>query len=172
VETATPVPNPNYTNPPPPSLPEAVVDYTKAVAETLTAADLAKIAAGWTLINGVLTPPKLDVPSYGPIGPVEFGTVGQVNLPGVNPGQFMAGVPAQYQTTSPVQSRFFYGQRPLQIGETFSPEQYRAVNAPAQPWGLQQLYTPINPLEYASQQTGIPPVYPVGLAPVAPGTRA
>jgi hypothetical protein len=105
--------------------------------------DLAKLYGAASLAGALLIPepPKIQRRTYEPLGPVEFGNVGRVNLPGTNPG-FFVGVPAQYQTTSPVQSRFYYGPRPLQTGATFSPEQYRQVAAPVQPWGLQQMYNP------------------------------
>jgi hypothetical protein len=41
-----------------------------------------------------------------------------------------------------VRSQYYYGQHPYQTGERFSPEQYRQVNAPVAPWGLQQMYNP------------------------------
>jgi hypothetical protein len=128
-----------------------VADLAGAAAGSLSAADLAKIAAGWVIINGILTPPVVPKRQYEPLGPTKFGTVGRVNIPGTQPGLFQ-NVPAQYQTTSPVQSKFYYGQRPLQIGTNFSPEQYRAVAAPATPWGLQQMYTPLNINQYVAEQ--------------------
>jgi hypothetical protein len=145
VQDAVATPNPNYTNPPPPSVPEALGDLAGATVDAATgmsASDLAKIAAGWVVINGILTPPVPEGRApYGPIDPTVFGTVGKVNLPGTNPG-FFTNVPAQYQTTSPVQSKFYWGQHPYQTGARFSPEQYRQVPAPAVPFGLQQMYTP------------------------------
>jgi hypothetical protein len=138
-------PNPNYTNPPPATLPGAIGDLAGAAVDAaagMSAADLAKIAAGWVVINGILTPPMpAGRAPYGPIDPTKFGDVGRVNLPGTNPG-FFTNVPQQYQTTSPVQSKFYWGQHPYQTGARFSPEQYRQVPAPAVPFGLQQMYTP------------------------------
>jgi hypothetical protein len=144
VVDAVPTPNPNYTNPPVPSLPKAIVDYGKALVDSANLSDLAKIYGATALAGALLVPepPKIQRRTYDPLGPVDFGSVGRVNLPGTNPGYFV-GVPAQYQTTSPVQSKFYYGQRPLQTGATFSPEQYRNVPvAPVSPWGLQQMYNP------------------------------
>lgn len=152
--------------------PGDVTTEAAAKAAGYDPATIAKWLAAGYIVGGLINPPTITPRTYEPIGPVQFGDVGKINLPGVNPGQFMIGVPQQYQTTSPVQSKFYYGQRPLQTGTEFNPDAYRAVPAPATPWGLQQLYTPIDPLTYASQQTGTPPVYPMGLGPVAPGTPA
>jgi hypothetical protein len=115
-----------------------------SVGGGLSVTDLAKLYAGSQLAGALLVPqiPQIKRRTYDPLGPIEFGDVGKVNLPGTNPGQFV-GVPAQYQTTSPVQAKFYYGQRPLQTGATFSPEEYRNVpTAPVSPWGLQQMYNP------------------------------
>jgi hypothetical protein len=85
--------------------------------------------------------PKVEMPTYGPLAPTQWGQVGTVNLPGTNPG-FFTNVPAQYAPQG-VRSQFYYGPRALQTGERFSPEQYRNVpNAPVAPWGLQQMYNP------------------------------
>jgi hypothetical protein len=109
----------------------------------LSAMDLAKLYAGTQLAGALLVPkiPEIKRRTYAPIGPVQFGDVGKVNLPGTNPGQFV-GVPAQYQTQNMQQSKFYWGQRPLQTGAEFSPEQYKQVAAPVSPWGLQQMYNP------------------------------
>ena len=142
VEDAVATPNPNYTNPPAPTLPEAIVDYGKAVAEGMTAADLAKIAAGYVLINGVLTPPAPAKRSYGPVAPMDWGAGVPLDNSGLNPG-YITNVPGQYQTNNMQQSRFYWGQKPYQAGTTFDPALYRsAPAAPAQPWGLQQMYNP------------------------------
>jgi hypothetical protein len=87
-----------------------------------------------------IVPPVIPPPTYRPLGPINWGNVGQVNLPGTNPG-FFTDVPTQY-APSGVRSQFYYGQHPYQTGERFSPEQYRQVSAPVAPWGLQQMYNP------------------------------
>jgi hypothetical protein len=122
------------------------------------------------LVNGLLTPPipKGRAP-YGPIDPVEWGKVGKVNLPGTNPG-FFTNVPAQYQQQSPVQSKFYWGQHPYQTGEGFNAQQYQQVPAaPAQPWGLQQMYTPqsqsINTLLQGVQKAAATAPYNLPAAP-------
>ena len=89
-----------------------------------------------------VAPPQVQMPTYGPLGPTQWGKVGTVNLPGTNPG-FFTNVPAQYATNNMQQSQFYWGQHPYQTGAAFSPEQYRNVpNAPVAPYGLQQMYNP------------------------------
>jgi hypothetical protein len=142
VTDAVATPNPNYTNPPVPSVPEAVVDLGKAALEGMSAADLAKIAAGWTIVNGILTPPAATMPSYGPIRPLDWGSSIPLGTSGLNPG-YITNVPAQYNTQNMQQSKFSWGQKPYQPGTAFDPALYRsAPSAPAQPWGLQQMYNP------------------------------
>ena len=104
----------------------------------------------------VPTPPVGEDPTkfkgYGPITPLVFGQVGQVNNPGLNPG-FVQPTPF-YRTTSPVQSKFYYGQHPYQPGPTFNQTLYNTVpGAPQQPFGLQQMYTPTDLNAYLSQFT-------------------
>jgi hypothetical protein len=141
VTDAVATPNPNYTNPPAPSVPAAVADLAGAAAGSLSAADLAKIAAGWVIINGILTPPPAAPTSYGPIKPLDWGKAVPLDASGLNPG-YIVNVPQQYQTQNMQQSKFYWGQKPFQVGPTFSPETYRNVPAPAVPWGLQQMYNP------------------------------
>jgi hypothetical protein len=147
VVDVTPTPNPNYTNPPTPTLPEAIVDYGKAVVGSLTAA---QIAAGWLLINGVPTPPSNTQTGYGPIDPLTIKHLTSLTTPGTNPGYFVRPTP-YYATTSPVQSQYYWGQHPYQSGDQFSQAQYNAVPAPVQPFGLQQLYTPTDISQYLQQ---------------------
>ena len=105
----------------------------------------------------VPTPPVGEDPAtkfkgYGPITPLMFGTAGQVNNPGLNPG-FIQPSP-YYNTTSPVQSQYYYGQRPYQPGPVFDQALYNQVpNAPAVPFGLQQMYTPTDLNQYLNQFT-------------------
>jgi hypothetical protein len=50
-----------------------------------------------------------------------------------------------YNTTSPVQGQYYWGNHPYQPGPTFDPLLYNNVpGAAAQPWGLQQMYTPVD----------------------------
>jgi hypothetical protein len=107
----------------------------------------------------VPTPPVGEDPTkfkgYGPITPLVFGDVGQINNPGLNPG-FIQPAP-YYRTTSPVQSQYYWGQRPYQPGPTFNQALYNTVPAaPATPFGLQQMYTPTDLNAYLSQFTAGP----------------
>jgi hypothetical protein len=112
-----------------------------SVGGGLSAADLAKIAAGWTIVNGLLTPPVQPNLSYGPIRPLDWGKGVPIDVAGLNPG-YMTNVPAQYQTQNMQQSKFYWGQKPFQAGTTFDPNLYQSAAVPAQPFGLQQMYNP------------------------------
>jgi hypothetical protein len=85
--------------------------------------------------------PTIKSRTYAPLPPVDWGSAQPLINPGVNPG-FVIG-PAQqpfYQTTSPVQSQFFYGQRPLiQTQDQIQPTLQDRTYAPATPFGLQQM---------------------------------
>jgi hypothetical protein len=132
VVDAVATPNPNFTNPPVPEVP--------SVLPLLPLLPLLPI-----------TPDTPTRPPLLPLPPTQWGQVGAVNLPGLNPG-FITNVPRQYQTTSPVQSQFSWGRRPYQPGPTFNRDLYRQVAAPAVPFGLQQMYTPMNINRYVAEQ--------------------
>ena len=107
----------------------------------------------------VPTPPVPEDPTkfkgYGPITPLVFGKVGQVNNPGLNPG--FVQPTAFYKTYSPVQSQYYWGQHPYQPGPRFDQTLYNTVpGAPQQPFGLQQMYTPTDLNQYLSQFTAGP----------------
>jgi hypothetical protein len=166
VEDAVATPNPNYTNPPPPSVTDAVADLGNAVVDSVTLSDAAKIAAGWVLVNGILTPPPATRRPYGPLDPVQWGTVGGLVNPGLNPGHIRA--PDFYNTTSPIQSKFNWNPKPYQPGPAFNPLTYNSVpNAPAVPWGLQQMQTQYD-LNNLIQSINANPGTPRVMAPIAP----
>ena len=156
---------PSYVNPNPTpdmSLPDAIVDTAKAVGENFSADELAKLALGWTIVNGILTPPTAARGhAYGPIDPTTWGTAGQVNLPGLNPG--MVTPPTFYKNPSSVSGQYYWGQHPYQSGETFDANLYNQVpTAPVAPWGLQQMYNPQtqtipNLLQGVSQASAVAP---------------
>ena len=105
------------------------------------------------------TPPVGQEPAaprgYGPITPLEFGDVGKIYNPGLNPG--FVQPTAFYRTSSPVQSKFYWGQHPYQPGPTFDQTLYNTVpGAPQQPFGLQHMYTPTDLNQYLSQFTAGP----------------
>jgi hypothetical protein len=85
------------------------------------------------------TPPPT---TYGPLPPTEWGKVGNVNLPGLNPG-WITNVPQYYNTNSPVAGQYYWGKHPYQLGPTFDRTLYNTLPvAPPQSWGLQQMYNP------------------------------
>ncbi|CAB4165892.1 hypothetical protein UFOVP841_6 [uncultured Caudovirales phage] len=101
-----------------------------------------------------IIPEEPGGPGLEPFTPLPFKKLPPLPLPGLNPG-WIAPAP-YYQTTSPVQSKFYYGPRPYQPGPTFNQALYDTVPAPQQPWGLQQLYTPTNINQYFAQQAAGP----------------
>jgi hypothetical protein len=106
----------------------------------------------------VYVPPVDTTPvktGYGPITPLDWGNVPNITAAGLNPG-WITNVPQQYKTTNMQQSKFYWGQHPFQVGPTFNRELYtQSPAAPAQPWGLQQMYTPTNINQYVAQQQAI-----------------
>ena len=95
------------------------------------------------------TTPTTPQPS-GPGYTLTWGTPSplQTNF-GLNPGWIQPV--AQYQTTSPVQSQFFWGAAPFQQGPTFNPQlAAQGVGAPVTPWGLQQMYQQLTPEQTAA----------------------
>jgi hypothetical protein len=97
--------------------------------------------------------------------PINWGSVDGVVNPGLNPGWIQP--PVFYNTTSPVQGRYYWGQHAYQPGPTFDPLAYNNVpGAPDQPWGLQQMYTPLN-IEQYLRSINAPGYTPIA-GPVAP----
>jgi hypothetical protein len=126
-----------------PTLTEALGQLATGVKEALPSVGvtdaLALVGAANILGPIIAPPPKVEEYQYGPLAPIEWGKVGRVDAPGLNPG-LIGTVPQDYQTTSPVQSKFYYGPRPYQAGTTFDPALYASVPKPAQPYGLQQAF--------------------------------
>jgi hypothetical protein len=145
------------------------------------------IAAGLVLpsVLGLLADrPTINPRTYAPLPPVNWGSARPLINPGVNPG-FVIGPARQpfYQTTSPVQSKYYYGTRPL----IQTPDQIQATlqdrtRAPVTPFGLQQMQQgyDLNQVLNQINQTALDPnfvgynQYPtVGyqpIGPVIPGT--
>ena len=105
--------------------------------------------------------------------PPEWGKTPALVYPGLNPG-WIAPTP-YYQTTSPVQSKYYWGQHPYQPGSTFDAALYNQVQAPAVPWGVQQARTPFDVNKFINEvilspgyQAAAKGVAPVA-GPVAPG---
>lgn len=82
----------------------------------LSATDVALLAAGWKLVNGVLTPPApAGFPGYTPVGPTQFGTAEPVKPSAMNPGYLT--IPGVVQPQVPgatgTQTSYNWGVRPL-----------------------------------------------------------
>jgi hypothetical protein len=144
IDKSTPIPetgpgSPGY-EPPLKDVVEQVGSGISGALPDLGVKDALALAGAGTILGPIIAPPpKLEEYQYGPLPPIQWGTVGRVNAPGLNPG-LIGTVPQDYQTTSPVQSKFYYGPRPYQTGTQFDPAQYAAVPKPAQPYGLQQAF--------------------------------
>ena len=114
-----------------------------------------------------VTTPTTGWKGWGPITPLDWGNAPDLTVKGLNPG-WITNVPAQYQTQNMQQSKFYWGRHPFQVGPTFNRELYtQAPAAPAQPWGLQQMYTPtnINQLVQNMMLQNQAAVAPTGAAP-------
>ena len=133
---------------------------------------LTPITTPSTYVAPVVTPPQITVPPtvVPPTPPVvvippkvvanttpvtktvttpTFGTPQTVNSSGLlNPGWIAPD--AFYHTTDPAQAQFYWGQHPTQYDPAFSSATYNNVpNAPATPWGLQQLAKPLTSQQIA-----------------------
>jgi hypothetical protein len=143
--TPTPPVTPVVTQPPTPVVEPPAPKPPPAPVEVITPS---------TPYVPVPTPPVPEDPTkprvLGPVTPLGFGDVGRIFNPGLNPG-FIQPSP-YYNTSSPVQSQYYYGQRPYQPGPQFDQALYNQVpNAPAVPFGLQQMYTPTDLNQYLNQ---------------------
>jgi hypothetical protein len=136
------------------------VDVGSTLGGTIGSGIGAAVGAGGTGTNtgGAVAP-------VSPMGPMHWGSLPDLALPGLNPG-FIQAQPF-YQTTSPVQAQYYWGNHPFINTAADLPNYNMIPNAPAQPWGLQQSYQPINLAQYlaALNQTGAAPAV---AGPVAP----
>jgi hypothetical protein len=112
----------------------------------------AQIAAGWTIINGIATPPTPK--KWGGYGPLDYtydpGAGQALVNPGLNPG-FIGPVKPFYQTTNPVQSQFYWGQHPYMATGADLANYNNIPSAPAVPWGAQQGYEPVDIQRFIAQ---------------------
>ena len=74
------------------------------------------------------------LPVYGPLDPIKWGTVGEVNSPGLNPGYLMGRTPAQYAGTA-TQATHYWGQHPY-VTDLAHISDYNNIPA-GQAWGAQ-----------------------------------
>lgn len=181
-ETPTPLPpGPDtvfeygYPEPPPEPPPYDYIDSSTVVPEPVQPPydyiDSSTVVPDRSIVDTIIdtirtipTPPIIPIipiaptppgpRTYPPLPPVNFGNVGNINLPGVNPGFFTTTSP-YYQTTSPVQSRYSWRQRPLQTGTEYSAALYNAPGVgPAQPFGLREMFTDTDINQYLAALAG------------------
>lgn len=110
--------------------------------------------------------------NYQPINytPIPAWSGAKVNpVPAVNPG--MIAAKPTYQTTSPVQAQYYWGNQPAVTSTAQLANPPKATNIPAQPWGLQQGPQPFN-LNAFLQNLNAQYRAPTPVAPVAPVTVA
>lgn len=140
---------PDYTNPNP-TPDRSVLDQVK---DLTGASNLDLLGAGAAVIGAATAPKPPEPKGYGPINYLPFASLKALEPPGANPGLFVRP-DAFYNTTSPVQSQYYWGQHPYQSGSTFSQSEYNNVpSAPAVPFGLREMYTPTNLNAYLTQLT-------------------
>lgn len=145
--------------------PEAVTTPEDSVA-ALTPEQVGTIIATDQTVQGAQTQPPATAPygSFTPAAPDPSWSI-PLAYPGMNPGFMLAGVQPAYQTTSPVQSQYYWGSQPF-MQTTADLANYNQVPMPAQPFGLQQGFFE-TPQPYGA---GVP-VYDQNMFPVAPATR-
>lgn len=101
----------------------------------LSASDLALLAAGYTIVNGVLTPPALNIPTV-TAGNYTWGSADKLVNPGVNPGYLMGGVVRpQIAGATPTQTQYYWGGRPL-ITDTAKLGTWNTAIPTTQPYGV------------------------------------
>ena len=176
---------PSYVNPnptPPMTLPEAIYDVGGALVDRYGVTNVAGgVLAGGALINNAINPPTTPVRGpyqWSTLPPLTYGTGDLPALvnPGLNPGQIRAT--PYYQTTDPVQSQYYWGQRPYMASAADLANYNVIPDAPAQPFGIRQsrpaLDVPqfirqnINPTTQAAYMGAAPvaPVAPVNINPL------
>ena len=166
---------PSYVNPnptPPMTLPEAIYDYGGALVDRYGVTNVAGgVLAGGALINNAINPPP-EVPGrrpYAPLPPLTYGTGDLPALvnPGLNPGKIRAT--PYYQTTDPVQSQYYWGQRPYMATEADLVNYNVIPDAPAIPFGIRQSRPALDVPQFIRQNINptTQAAY-MGVAPVAP----
>jgi hypothetical protein len=119
--------------------PQTVTTAGEAAAAGYDAQTIAKWVAAGLIANSLLNPTVPSIPNdtYSPLPPTQWGATHPLAQGGVNPGYFTNPTPF-YQTTSPVQSKYYWGAHPyIQSKDQFG-QVNQVPNAPTTPWGLQQ----------------------------------
>ena len=89
-------------------------------------------------LSPVNQPPRRDMGTFTPAAPDPSWSI-PLQYPGMNPGLMGAGIQPAYQTTSPVQSQYYWGRQPY-MATPADMANYNQVTMPQQPWGIQQGY--------------------------------
>lgn len=123
-------------------------------------------------------PPEPEAPTRPPQGTYVPAApdpryAGRLPLPGLNPGYMEEGVRPMYETTSPVQGQYYWGNQPLFQTLEGLKTGYNAIqNAPQQPWGAQRGWWEqpmVNPATY-NYDMSFQPAQPQGQLPGYYGT--
>jgi len=106
-------------------------------------------------------PQRPDMGTFTPAAPDPSWSI-PLQYPGMNPGLVGAGIRPAYQTTSPVQSQYYWGRQPFFATAEELGRYGTSPFQPAQPFGIQQ--------GFFEQPMGTPPtpVYGANLQPIAP----
>lgn len=126
--------------------------------------DVGAIVATPTIPNPLEPPPAPQRPDMGTFTPAAPDPSWSIPLqyPGMNPGLVGAGIRPAYQTTSPVQSQYYWGRQPFFATPDELGRYGTSPFQPAEPFGIQQ--------GFFEQPQGQPPVpvYGANLQPIAP----
>jgi len=110
-----------------------------------------------------LNPPTArDMGTFTPAAPDPSWSI-PLQYPGMNPGLVGAGIRPAYQTTSPVQSQYYWGRQPYMATPADLDQYNQSPFMPEQPWGIQQGFFE-QPAPY-----GQAPVFGEGFQPIPPG---
>jgi hypothetical protein len=129
--------------------------------KTITYGDVLTLVGAGMVLPSVL--PLLGVqpevpgqPGYGPLPPLNWGTAPTLPTSGVNPGYFTNPQPF-YKTTSPVQSKYYWGAHPYIKTPEDMANLNNIPNAPATPWGRQTAIEPFDVNAFITRQGLTPP---------------
>ena len=106
-------------------------------------------------------PTARDMGTFTPASPDPSWSI-PLQYPGMNPGLVGAGIRPAYETTSPVQSQYYWGRQPYMATAADLDKYNQSPFMPAQPFGIQQGYFE-QPSPY-----GQAPVYGQGMQPISP----
>jgi hypothetical protein len=121
--------------------PEIITPPLTPEPPAITDSQIGAIVAAPTIPNPLEPPPTPGRPDMGSFTPAppDASWSTPLQYPGVNPGLVGGAVRPAYQTTSPVQSQYYWGRQPY-FAYTEDLANYNQVAMPSQPWGQQQGY--------------------------------